>query len=243
MQPATKAIRPRIDPPKRPKPETCPTCFKSSAYCLCAEMPKISARQEILILQHPQEPDHDLGSARLCALALDAQLRVGLSWPNLSKALGRVVDPKKWGVLYLGAGPQGRKLQPGVHFVNKKGEPLPPTLPMPKVEGWVVLDGTWSQAKTLWWRNAWLLKLPRAVLVPREQSMYGKLRKEPKRECLSTLEAVAETLELNGSLAAADATQLRTTFAHLLERARAAKAGNRTRAPIAPAATEAPQQK
>lgn len=236
MEPVhAKAPRPRIDPPKRPKAETCPTCFKTSAYCLCAETPQLRARQEILILQHPQEPDHDLGSARLAALALDGQLRVGLSWPNLSKALGRVVEPKKWGVLYLGAGPQGRKLSPGVHFVNKKGEPLPPTLPMPKVEGWVVLDGTWSQAKTLWWRNAWLLKLPRAVLVPRGKSLYGNLRKEPKRECLSTLEAVAETLEMSGSMTAPDAEKLRGVFGKLMDRARAAKAsGNRTREPQAP---------
>ncbi len=212
--------RKRIDPPKRPKAETCPTCFKAPAYCVCSMIPTLKSSHEILILQHPQEPDHALGSARLSALAIDSiQLRVGLSWPNLAKALGHP-SMKKWGVLYLGTGAQGRKLSPGIHMVNKKGEPLPPTLPMPKVEGWVILDGSWSQAKTLWWRNAWLLKLQRAILIPKTKSMYGKLRKEPKQECLSTLEAVADTLELSGAMTPGDAEQLRGLFGKLLDRAR-----------------------
>ena len=32
------------------------------------------------------------------------------------------------------------------------------------VKGIVVFDGTWAQAKTLWWRNAWVLKARRLVL-------------------------------------------------------------------------------
>ena len=32
------------------------------------------------------------------------------------------------------------------------------------IEGVVLLDGTWSQAKALWWRNAWMLKCQRVIL-------------------------------------------------------------------------------
>jgi DTW domain-containing protein YfiP len=222
--------RPRIDPPKKPRPDTCPTCFKPQAFCLCADLPQIQSKQEILILQHPQEPDHLLGSARLAALSVaPAQLRVGLSWPNLTKALGKQVDPKKWGVLYLGSGAAGGKpLYPGVHFVDRKGNPIPPTLPQPRVDGWVIIDGTWSQAKTLWWRNPWLLKLHRAVLVPKRRSLYGNLRKEPRKECLSTLEAITETLELSNAISATDAEQLRALFGRLLDRARAQRGQPRT---------------
>ena len=31
------------------------------------------------------------------------------------------------------------------------------------LEGIVLLDGSWGEAKTLWWRNPWLLKLRRVV--------------------------------------------------------------------------------
>ena len=59
------------------------------------------------------------------------------------------------------------------------------------IDGVVVLDGTWKEAKTLWWRNPWLLKLRRLVLNPQRQSRYGRIRREPRREALSTLEATA----------------------------------------------------
>ena len=62
------------------------------------------------------------------------------------------------------------------------------------VKGVVIFDGTWSQAKTLWWRNPWVLKARRIALNPKQASLYGKLRKEPRREGLSTIEAAALAL-------------------------------------------------
>jgi DTW domain-containing protein YfiP len=55
----------------------------------------------------------------------------------------------------------------------------------------VLLDGTWSQAKALWWRNPWMLKCQRVILGPRQPSRYGRLRQEPRRDGLSTIEAAA----------------------------------------------------
>lgn len=63
-----------------------------------------------------------------------------------------------------------------------------------EIEGVVLLDGTWSQAKALWWRNAWMLKCQRVILDPSAPSRYGRLRKEPRRDGLSTLEAAAMLL-------------------------------------------------
>jgi len=58
----------------------------------------------------------------------------------------------------------------------------------------VLLDGTWSQAKALWWRNAWMLKCQRVILGPKTPSRYGPLRKEPRRDGLSTIEAAGMLL-------------------------------------------------
>jgi len=58
----------------------------------------------------------------------------------------------------------------------------------------VLLDGTWSQAKTLWWRNPWLLRLHRLVLNPPLPSRLGKFRREPRRDAVSTIEAAALAL-------------------------------------------------
>jgi hypothetical protein len=180
----------------------------------------------VLILQHPQESDRLLGSARLAELSLPgAQLEIGLSWPNLAKALGESkesVHPSRWAVLHLGSGIKtaipGKTLRPGLHFVSKSGSELP--APPEPLEGFVVLDGTWSQAKAIWWRNAWLLKLKRAILVPSRPSLYKELRREPRRECLSTIETIAETLEALGE-PKPTAQALRQIFSELLERQRA----------------------
>src|SRR4051812_7531837 len=70
----------------------------------------------ILVLQHPQEPDKELGSAALLVRALtNARLRVGLSWSSLSKALGEEAKPSEWAVLYLGS--KGQTFSKMVNFV------------------------------------------------------------------------------------------------------------------------------
>jgi DTW domain-containing protein YfiP len=158
----------------------------------------IDNRLFVLILQHPQEKREALATAALTrALVSRAELVVGLSWPNLSRALGRSVDPNRWAVLYLGsARPAALGLDQEVLGLDRRGEPAADQDGMLHgLDGVVVLDGTWKEAKTLWWRNPWLLKLRRLVLNPHRKSRYGRIRREPRREALSTLEAVALLLK------------------------------------------------
>jgi DTW domain-containing protein len=163
-----------------------------------ASVEPIDNRLFVLILQHPQEKKEALATAALtCALLSRAELVVGLSWPNLSRALGRPVDPNRWSVLYLGsARPAALGLEQEVLALDRRGEPAADQEAMLRgLDGVVVLDGTWKEAKTLWWRNPWLLKLRRLVLNPHRKSRYGRIRREPRREALSTLEAVALLLK------------------------------------------------
>jgi DTW domain-containing protein len=158
----------------------------------------IDNRLFVLILQHPQEKREALATAGVTrALLGRAELVVGLSWPNLSRALGRSADPKRWAVLYLGsARPSALGDQREVIALDRQGEPAADQEAMLRgLDGVVVLDGTWKEAKTLWWRNPWLSKLRRLVLNPQHRSRYGRIRREPRREALSTLEAVALLLK------------------------------------------------
>jgi hypothetical protein len=153
-------------------------------------------------------------------------VKVGLSWPSLEGALEGVldatrIDRKRWAVLagaklpkpLVGTPPAGRVL-----VTDRHGE----MLPKPALDGIVVLDGTWSQAKALWWRNAWLLKLARVVLRPREATLYGRLRKAPRADWVSTLEAVADVLPALGE-PEEHRTQLRRLMRTMVQRARDAK--------------------
>lgn len=192
---------------------------------MCDSIRELSSRVHVLILQHPQEPDQDLGSARIANLALpNSTLRIGLSWPNLKAALGREAQPSRWAVLYLGSGIKSAAPRtsesPSLVLVDKKANPLPDSAKLLReLEGIVLLDGTWSQAKAIWWRNAWLLKLRRAVLTPSKKSLYGELRKEPRRDCLSTIESIAEALSALGEKKATS-EGLRDIFSGLLNKQR-----------------------
>jgi DTW domain-containing protein YfiP len=191
----TTAIETEASPPA--VIEDCPRCGKPVTLCVCQDLQPIDNKIALLVLQHPQEQDKALGTARLTTLHFkNAVFKTGLSWPSLTKALGRAADPKRWATLYLGSADPAL-IAPGqpVIALDAKGNLLPiQEMALADIEGVIVLDGTWSQAKTLWWRNAWLLKSKRVVLAPSRPSLYGKLRREPRREGLSTLEAAAMLL-------------------------------------------------
>ncbi len=211
--------------------DKCANCEKDLDLCVCASILPLDTKLKILFFQHPQEPDKSLGSARIANLALkNSTLKITLSSPNLKKALGAEdAVPTRWGVLYLGSGlkdaadPRSGFIKPGLYPVKKDGSVLPAAESrevLDGLEGIIILDGTWSQAKTLWWRNSWLLKCRRLVLVPKVKSLYGELRKEPRRECLSTIETAAEVLDLLGEDPKVG-KHLRSLFKELLEKFRA----------------------
>ena len=175
----------------------CPRCLKPQALCVCEGIAPIDNKVSLLILQHPQEQDRELGTARLTVLHLkDALLKIGLSWPSLTRILGCPADPQRWAILYLGSVKAAAVLPDrDIVVVNKKGTAVDrQDSALSEIEGVVVLDGTWSQAKALWWRNGWMLKCKRIVLGPKRPSRYGRLRREPRSDGLSTLEAAAMLL-------------------------------------------------
>ena len=158
----------------------------------------IENRLFVLVLQHPQEKREAIATAAASRAALrQARLAIGLSWPNLARALGRPADPKRWAVLYLGsARPAALGLEREVIALDRRGKPsADQEAAVRGLEGVVLLDGSWSEAKTLWWRNPWLSKLRRLVLNPRGPSRFGQVRREPRREALATLEAAALLLK------------------------------------------------
>lgn len=190
---------------------TCETCRRPAVACVCDRIVSLDTHLRVLILQHPQEQDALLGSAQILVASLPrAQLVVGLSWRNLGHALGEEhVDARRWAVLF-----PDREAPPD-QVSSRSGSALNPV----ELQGIVVLDGTWSKAKTLWWRNPWLNKLNRMTLKPAQPSIYGRLRAEPRREYVSTLESVAAALTLCGESPEVE-TALSRVFRTLVQRVR-----------------------
>ncbi len=195
-------------------PSPCETCHRPRVACVCDRITTYDTRLRVLVLQHPQEKDATLGSAQILLASLPkAKLVVGLSWRNLAHALDEEgADPKRWAVLFPA------RESPDGEVKTRAGGPLDPEA----LDGIVVLDGTWSKAKTLWWRNAWLTKLHRVTIAPKQPSIYGSLRAEPRREYVSTLESVAAALTLCGERPEIEAG-LQRVFRTLVQRVRDAR--------------------
>jgi DTW domain-containing protein len=201
--------------------DLCPDCEKPRSICVCDRITPLTTRTRVLVLQHPQEGNVDLTTVPLLARALpNASVRVGLSWASLAHAVGEDVDNADWAVIYptkVSEDIPESELSKEVIVLDKKGRMRADDAK--PIKGIVVLDGTWSQAKTLWWRNPWLLKLGRIVINPREPSIYGRIRKEPRREYVSTLEAVADVLVALGEPEDLR-SQLRRAMRTMVQRAR-----------------------
>ena len=167
----------------------CPDCFRSKENCFCHKVKSHDNRLSVIILQHPQEQYKLLNSARLANLALtNSRLFVGLSWPNFKIVAGPDQIPSQWGILYLKSENSGSK---PFQIFDRSKRPLENSN---SLKGIIALDGSWKQAKTLWWRNPWFLKLNRITLNPQHSSLRG----QSKKEGLATIEAIALALECMG---------------------------------------------
>ncbi len=158
----------------------CNRCRRPVTVCYCSHLTALPTRTRILILQHPRERDMPIGTARMASLCLpDSELHVGMRWDDNPAMLAALSDPARPAVL----------LYPdrGARNILVERPPGPVTL--------VVVDGTWSQAKTVVRDNAILQALPRYAFVAPEPSAY-RIRKEPSAECVSTIEALMHVLSV-----------------------------------------------
>ena len=163
--------------PWQPRP-TCPRCRRPTSVCYCAHLTSLETSTRVLILQHPRERDMAIGTARMASLCLpNAELAVGIRWddsPILARALS---DPDRPAVL----------LYPGEGAIDVAAHPPPGPVTL------IVIDGTWSQAKTLVRDNPRLHALPRYTFQPAAPSEY-RIRKEPNELYVSTIEALVFVL-------------------------------------------------
>jgi len=157
---------------------TCYRCFKPQATCLCAVIEPVANRTGIIILQHPRERFHPLGSARIAALAL-AEVRVEPCAPWSDSSAIRARLPRGTALLYPA---------PGVRNLAAFAETGRPA-------HLLLLDGTWSHAKKIYDAHLWLHDLPSFGLMPSQPSRY-RIRREPRERYVATVEAIAYALRL-----------------------------------------------
>lgn len=147
--------------------------------CLCKDLPTVPTATQIVILQHPHEQRHPFGTARFVRLCMpNAQVHVAHG--GADEVLHCAIDlPPGAAVLYPHADAEDLEQLPATAY--------PSAL--------LVLDGTWGHAKTLYRHNPWLQQLRHVRLTPQEPSRY-RIRKEPRDDYISTVEAIVAALRI-----------------------------------------------
>lgn len=156
----------------------CYRCHKPTTLCVCGDIARVVHQTRVHILQHKRERFHPLGTARFARLGL-TQARVFIDDPRERDETRRAL---------IGDDPSV-----GVLFPSARARLLSSLAPEERPRTLIVLDGTWSHAKSLVRDNRWLDDLPHYALSPAHKSQY-RIRTEPFDAAVSTIEAVVEAL-------------------------------------------------
>jgi DTW domain-containing protein YfiP len=166
---------PSRDPGRR---ACCARCERPLVTCVCSFVTPLSTRTRVLLLQHPRESRVGVGTARLAHLALPSSIfRAGLDFAHDATVQAALAGPAPAYLLF-----------PGAAAIDVADLPRDVAVTL------VVVDGTWSQARKLLRLNPALAALPRVAFTPRAPSIYHRIRRQPAAHCVSTIEALAETL-------------------------------------------------
>lgn len=173
-----------------------------------------------MLLQHPRERRVGIGTARMTHLSLpNSELHEGVVFEDDARIAALASDPTT------------ALLFPGGDAPAAGGAP---------VRSLIVVDGTWWQARKMLALNPRLASVRRIGVTPRAPGNY-RIRREPRPECLATVEAVASALgALEGEPARFDEMLRAFTFMvdRQIEHQARSKAPRRRRAqaasPLAP---------
>ncbi|XP_066567403.1 tRNA-uridine aminocarboxypropyltransferase 2 [Amia ocellicauda] len=173
---------------------TCLRCSRPQKVCLCPFLPvqPLDVSTCLYIVQHPAEESRVLRTVPLLAACLP---------PGKCKVLvGRRFNEDRYPELAsVCQNPATLILYPGADAENLEELDLDSSSAAYNI---IIIDGTWSQAKDMFYRNP-LFRLPKQVQLKTTLSSQYVIRTQPTNACLSTLECAAITLsvmEKNDSL-------------------------------------------
>jgi DTW domain-containing protein len=191
----------------------CSTCYLLSDVCICAWTPTIHTSAQFWLLMHPDECRKPTNTARL----------IGASIPHTRFFLWyRTVPPAELIALLTDCQFTPYLLVPHGDATLFEGLRERPWLPG-RVPAFVLLDGTWSQARKMLHRSPYLQGIPRLAIQPRAPSTY-RLRCQRCAQHLSTVEVAIALLAQLDEMTASHV--LHAYFRVFAERSMAARHGH-----------------
>ncbi|KAI4882876.1 hypothetical protein NFI96_013100 [Prochilodus magdalenae] len=166
---------------------TCSRCCRPEKVCLCPFLPvdPLEVSTSLYIVQHPAEESRVLRTVPLLAACLPkgkCNVLVGRRFnEERHPELAAVCRDRHTLILYPGSDAEN------LEELDRDFTTSPHNV--------IIIDGTWSQAKDMFLRNA-LFRLPKQVQLNSAPSSQYVIRTQPTNMCLSTLECAAVTLSI-----------------------------------------------
>lgn len=162
----------------------CNRCQYSQQTCVCDAINIINNNLKIIILQHPSEVKASKNTAHLVKLTLtNCEIHIGEHDDDFTFLNN--LPSESTAVLYPG--------EDAILLDNKKVDTSLPSTPL--LKQLIVIDGTWKKAFKIMQLTKSLQRFNRVSFDKLPKNRYV-IRKAPRADSLSTLEAVAYSLQL-----------------------------------------------
>jgi DTW domain-containing protein YfiP len=180
------------------KRERCAGCRLATTHCMCAVRPSVATRAGVCLLMADIEPLKPSNTGWLVADVVADTFAFGWARTETDPALLALLSDPQW---------QPYVVFPGQYAVPERVvRTVPPSEVSGNVPGqrplFILLDGTWAEARKMFGRSPFLDSLPVLSVEPAQSTQY-KLRHSGRDDHLCTSEVAALCMDLAGETAAA----------------------------------------
>ena len=180
-------------------PARCEGCRLVPTHCLCALRPTVQTRAGICLLMADIEPLKPTNTGWLVADVVPDTFAFGWSRTQPDPALLALLRDPAWA---------GYVVFPGEYAAPERVVHTVPPRPAGTADAarrplFILLDGTWSEARKMFNHSPYLNPLPVLSLAPTEGSQY-QLRRSRCSHHFCTSEVAAQCLSLAGDAAASE---------------------------------------
>ena len=167
----------------------CWRCRRPRNCCYCSLVQPFESEPRFIILSQPREAKHRLGTGRMAHLCLaNSSLFEGVDFSGDRRMNREINDPANCPLLlYLSSS--------SINLSRLPWSERQALFPRNRRLVVFVVDGTWKSARKMIRLSENLARLPIICFDPPTPSVY-RIRREPRAECYSTIEAIHQVIEL-----------------------------------------------
>lgn len=172
----------------------CWKCHRPQVTCFCEMTLPFQSSAEFAIIVHPYEVRSTVGTAWILRQSISNIQWIRSKGPELDENphfLDLLAAPETFPLL-LFPGPTSFNLCRG------SDEEWKSLVPSPRRPVFIVIDGTWTQARAILRKSNLLKTLPRVSFDTTQLSEYG-FKLQPHPDCLSSVEGVHRVIEVLAS--------------------------------------------